>query len=80
MNMEVGLYIIGWYRRGTITDRVLMGSLDSNTPNKSATTSGNISNHIVKMFPTKPENAIHESRQFDASTLNVHAQPEGESA
>ena len=80
INEHGGWTVIGWYRHGTITDRVLMGSLDSNTPNESATTSGNISYHIVRMFPTKPENAIHESRQFDVSTLNVHSQHDGQIA
>ena len=82
INENGGWTVIGWYRRGTITDRVLMGSLpESNTPNEVATTSGNISYHIVRIFPTQPSNATHVSRQFDVATLNVHAQPsEGESS
>ena len=85
INEDGGWTVVGWYKRGVITDKSLLSS-DSNTTANNMNSSnvevgsGNVNYHVVQLIPTNrnfldsstEKGKVLDELKFDVSNINHH--------
>jgi hypothetical protein len=75
VNLNGGWTVIGWYKRGMMTDRALIGNVEQLAENDTQV-DGDVNYHIVKIIPTTRshlEGVTEVGRQIDANKFHVSA-------